>query len=34
MPRSEARVFTSIWKDPHFTGIDPAEPTGDAIPWP
>jgi hypothetical protein len=23
MPRSEARVFTSIWKDPHFTGIDP-----------
>lgn len=22
MPRSEARIFTSIWRDPHFTGID------------
>lgn len=22
MPRSEARVFTSIWKDPHFVGMD------------
>jgi hypothetical protein len=23
MPRSEARIFTSIWRDPHFTGMDP-----------
>ena len=22
MPRTEARIFTSIWKDPHFAGID------------
>lgn len=21
--RTEARIFTSIWRDPHFTGIDP-----------
>jgi hypothetical protein len=24
MPRSEARIFTSIWRDPHFLGIDPS----------
>ena len=22
MPRTEARIFTSVWKDPHFAGID------------